>query len=624
MREHPSPWGGRRAWAAAVALSLAGPVWAGTMDLRWDPVPDADLAGYRVYYGLAPGSHDNVLDAGKATQATLSGLADCTLWYAAVRAYDTGGLESVDDSNTVRGWPRPEVASVTPGEIRQGETVTFTVTGVNFDPGDSQDPGHPPARVKLSHPGLSVISTRVAGCRQLEVTVQAAPDAATTTSDLTVLNPDITYSQPDLHPWVFGTLAGAITVVAADSGDTTPPSVVSTDPAAGTSGVATTVHPAVTFSEAVDPATVTARTVRLVDADGAEVAQATGSPQVSGAVVTIVPARPLAGGASYHIEVSGGTGGVADLAGNPMASDFVQSPPFTTAGSGGPPPPSGPPVVTGSDPAADDYGVLRTRSTVTVTFDRDMSPLFGALTAEELRAAFAVEISGRDLAQAPTSPRLSADGRTVAIDLVEPLEAGAAYATEVRLAGPEMRARLEPHGLSDYLMPRVWSTRPAWRVEGGFVSSSWYDPMSGESGPLAPGARSLDPGNTGIPASAEFRITFAEPVTPESAVPGVFELAVSAGRRMEVLELTTPFPTRDGGRTVVLRPTAAMPSGRRARITVRTGPHGVQLSGASGTHGLAGGQPIVVQLATEVGASAADAGFGVTIPRPTRGSGGGQ
>jgi chitodextrinase len=133
------------------------------------------------------------------------------------------------------------------------------------------------------------------------------------------INPDMT----------FGTGVGLFTVEAAVA-----PSVVSTTPADGASGVSVAFQPTVTFSEPLDAASVTSASVRLLDSAGTPVAQAASSPSLSGdaLTVTIEPAADLVQGETYRIEVIGGASGVADLAGHPMDSTFTQSSGFQTVG----------------------------------------------------------------------------------------------------------------------------------------------------------------------------------------------------------------------------------------------------------------------------------------------------
>jgi len=47
---------------------------AGTVTVSWDPVSDADLAGYKVYYGTSSGTYPNVVDVGNVTTHTFTNL----------------------------------------------------------------------------------------------------------------------------------------------------------------------------------------------------------------------------------------------------------------------------------------------------------------------------------------------------------------------------------------------------------------------------------------------------------------------------------------------------------------------------------------------------------------------
>ena len=69
--------------------------------LTWDAnnwTIDPDLAGYKVYYGLAPGSYTKTIDIGLVNPTgiptyTVEPLADGTYFFV-VTAYDTSGNES--------------------------------------------------------------------------------------------------------------------------------------------------------------------------------------------------------------------------------------------------------------------------------------------------------------------------------------------------------------------------------------------------------------------------------------------------------------------------------------------------------------------------------------------------
>ncbi len=121
--------------------------------------------------------------------------------------------------------------------------------------------------------------------------------------------------------------SSTFTTTAAPPQDTTPPTVTSVTPASGSGSVPVTTAPRVTFSEAMDAATITTGTVRLLD-NGMAVS-ATVIYNAGTRTATITPSSPLANSSSYTISVLGGAGGVTDLAGNPLETTFTST--FTTA-----------------------------------------------------------------------------------------------------------------------------------------------------------------------------------------------------------------------------------------------------------------------------------------------------
>jgi hypothetical protein len=77
-----------------VAGLVALPHTARSVSLGWDPDPEPNVAGYKLYYGAASGSYTNNIDVGNVTTATIEALAGGVTYYFAARAYDTLGLES--------------------------------------------------------------------------------------------------------------------------------------------------------------------------------------------------------------------------------------------------------------------------------------------------------------------------------------------------------------------------------------------------------------------------------------------------------------------------------------------------------------------------------------------------
>ena len=169
--------------ALAGALILAAsPAWAGSVTLSWDPVPDADRAGYRIYYGTVSGTYPNNVDAGNVTTYTINNLTDCTLYFFAVKAYDTAGNLSTLFSNELSGMAKPTVTVVNPTSATQNSSnLNLTLTGTNFRTG---------AVVTFSGTGITVNSVSVGSCSSLTANVTIAPTAATGTRDITVRNTD--------------------------------------------------------------------------------------------------------------------------------------------------------------------------------------------------------------------------------------------------------------------------------------------------------------------------------------------------------------------------------------------------------------------------------------------------
>jgi len=71
--------------------------------ISWDPNSEADLMGYKVYYGLSSKNYNRVIDVGNQTRYTVEGLSEEVNYYFAVTAYDSAFNES-DFSEEVIGY----------------------------------------------------------------------------------------------------------------------------------------------------------------------------------------------------------------------------------------------------------------------------------------------------------------------------------------------------------------------------------------------------------------------------------------------------------------------------------------------------------------------------------------
>ncbi|MBW2122995.1 MAG: cadherin-like domain-containing protein [Deltaproteobacteria bacterium] len=66
----------------------------GQVNLAWHANTEADLAGYRIYYGTSSGNYDSVVDVGNWTSCVIGGLEEGQTYYFAATAYDRCGNES--------------------------------------------------------------------------------------------------------------------------------------------------------------------------------------------------------------------------------------------------------------------------------------------------------------------------------------------------------------------------------------------------------------------------------------------------------------------------------------------------------------------------------------------------
>jgi hypothetical protein len=109
----------------AVLAGLAAAA-AAEVKLAWDPSPDADVTGYRVYWGYESRNYSGSFDVGNVTTATVGSLGEGTTYYFAVTACAGTDLES-DYSNEV-GYTTPVPPPVLAGAVSRkihGGTTAF-------------------------------------------------------------------------------------------------------------------------------------------------------------------------------------------------------------------------------------------------------------------------------------------------------------------------------------------------------------------------------------------------------------------------------------------------------------------------------------------------------------------
>ncbi|MBL8061825.1 MAG: DUF4082 domain-containing protein [Anaerolineales bacterium] len=154
--------------------------------------------------------------------------------------------------------------------------------------------------------------------------------------------------------------------------DITPPTVTQVTPIDGAININPGTNISVTFSEPMDSLTITDATFELRDGSNALVPAAV-SYNAPTRTATLTPSAALNLSSTYTARVIGGTSGVADVAGNDLAADFIWS--FSTQG---PPPNEGP------------GGPILVLSTAANPFSRYYAEI---LRAEGLNAFTATDVS---------------------------------------------------------------------------------------------------------------------------------------------------------------------------------------------------------------------------------------
>jgi len=186
--------------------------------LAWDPSTGPDVAGYRVYCGIASRTYGAPIDVGNVTTYTLNGLSPAVVYNIAVTTYDTTNNESAY-SNEVSGQipetvSLPTVLGGSPSGIT-GASNTYTTGGFSsnlkhsvqfqFDwKGDATD---------LSPWGSASQSKTwtVAGTYKVRARARCATHTSVVSSWSGSLSVTIAVSKPDL---IISTLTGPTMPVA--------------------------------------------------------------------------------------------------------------------------------------------------------------------------------------------------------------------------------------------------------------------------------------------------------------------------------------------------------------------------------------------------------------------------
>jgi Bacterial Ig-like domain len=310
-----------------------------------EPVTPASVNGTTFVLSSTAGSVSGVvsLSGQTATFNPSSALAYSTTYTARV----TTGVEDLAGNNMTsdRVWtfttePEPDttpptVTAITPSNGASGVDPGVSPTATFSEPMDAASVNG--TTFVLSGPGGSVsgvvtLSGLIATFNPSSALAYSTAYTATVTTGVKDLAGN---NKTTDRVWTFTT---------EDAPDTTPPSVVTVVPAQGATDVDRDANVAATFSEAMDPASVSGTTFLLSGPGGS----VSGAVTLSGQTATFNPSSALAYSTTYTARV---TTGVEDLAGNNMTSDRVWT--FTTE----PEPDTTPPTVTAITPSNGASGV---------------------------------------------------------------------------------------------------------------------------------------------------------------------------------------------------------------------------------------------------------------------------
>jgi hypothetical protein len=147
-------------WLTFVTCWVSG-VQGASVTLAWNPDPDTNLAGYRVYSGTTRGVYTQRIEVGKTTSVSISNLAAGRTYFFAVTVYNTAYMESAPSNEvsytvpastrtpkptptptpTPAPTPTPTPAlspsisiRVSPTNISEGGDATFTVSASTINP----------------------------------------------------------------------------------------------------------------------------------------------------------------------------------------------------------------------------------------------------------------------------------------------------------------------------------------------------------------------------------------------------------------------------------------------------------------------------------------------------------
>src|SRR3972149_11528611 len=137
--------------------ALPPPASAGQAILSWDPPatnadgsPLTDLSGYRIYYGTSPGVYGTAIDVGNVITSTVPNLADGSLYYFVVTAYDLSENESQFSNEVNKIILGITTVSLSDGRVSLAYSQTVAASGGKSPLSWSITSGSLPAGISLN------------------------------------------------------------------------------------------------------------------------------------------------------------------------------------------------------------------------------------------------------------------------------------------------------------------------------------------------------------------------------------------------------------------------------------------------------------------------------------------
>lgn len=97
-----------------------------SVTLAWDASPNAEVVGYKIYYGTSSHDYTEVVTVGQVTSVTIAQLNPGTTYYFAATTFDAAGNESAFSGETFYTVP---AAAFLAKPVRSAGRFSFTVSG---------------------------------------------------------------------------------------------------------------------------------------------------------------------------------------------------------------------------------------------------------------------------------------------------------------------------------------------------------------------------------------------------------------------------------------------------------------------------------------------------------------